>query len=76
MVRQEARNGQTERMQMRKRNRNAPVTPFPITEDDWRDARHDEDPADRRNHGELERALDTTEAGRLSGLTVLTPYQR
>lgn len=75
MVRQEARNGQTERNQMRKRDRNAPATPFPITEEDWRNARHDEDPADRRNQGEVERALDTAEHGPLAGLTVLTPYQ-
>lgn len=61
---------------MRKRYRNAPATPFPITEDDWRDARHDEDPADRRNQENVERALDTHESGRLAGLTVLTPYQR
>lgn len=58
-----------------KRLRQEQAQLFPIDADDWRDARHQEDPADRLNRGDVGRALDITEHGAVSSLDVLTPYE-
>ena len=43
---------------MRNRTRKPQEEAFPITEEDWRDTRHDEDPADRQTPGSVERAIE------------------
>ncbi|GEM_PF-2618253 len=48
---------------------------FPITANDWRDARHHEDPADRLNRGDINRSLDASDHGSIADLDVLSGYE-
>jgi len=56
---------------MRHRNRRDAANAFPVTAEDWQDGRHREDPADRRNPQEVERALDNIDT--VQGFTVMRP---
>lgn len=60
MLRQEARNGPNERNEMRHRSlRKSTDHAFEVTRDDYEDARHAEDPADRRGPVDVDQALES-----------------
>ena len=61
---------------MRQRTRNAQEEVFPITEEDWRDARHDEDPADRQTHESVERAIEMRFEAPIRTLNTRDIYKR